>query len=106
MASKYLRGDINLAYPVSEIAVMGPEGAINIVFRKELGEAANPEETRAKLVENYRQTFANPFRSAEHGNLDAIILPEDTRPTLIRTLDLLKRKRETNPPKKHGNIPL
>ena len=106
MASKYLRGDINLAYPVSEIAVMGPEGAINIVFRKELASAENPEEERTKLIDNYRQTFANPFRSAERGNLDAIILPEDTRPTLIRALEILKKKRDSTPPKKHGNIPL
>lgn len=106
MASKYLRGDINLAYPVSEIAVMGPAGAINIVFRKELEEAKDREETRGRLIENYRQTFANPFRSAELGNLDGVILPEDTRPTLIRTLEMLKKKREANPPKKHGNIPL
>jgi len=106
MASKYLRGDINLAYPASEIAVMGPEGAINIVFRRELENAENPKEERRRLIDNYRQTFANPFRSAEHGNLDAIILPEDTRPTLIRALEMLKKKRDNNPPKKHGNIPL
>jgi len=106
MASKYLGGDINLAYPVSEIAVMGPEGAINIVFRKELSSANNPDQERTKLIENYRQTFANPFRSAERGNLDAVILPEDTRPTLIRALEMLKKKRTNNPPKKHGNMPL
>lgn len=106
MSSKFLRGDINLAYPSAEIAVMGPEGAINIVFRKELRQADEPEKVRTKLVDDYRDAFANPFKSAELGNIDAIILPEDTRPTLIQALEMLKKKRDVNPPKKHGNIPL
>ena len=106
MASKFLRGDINLAYPGSEIAVMGPEGAINIVFRNELKEAKDEKKARQRLVEDYRRMFANPFRSAELGNLDAIIVPEDTRPTLVRSLEILKKKRENNLPRKHGNIPL
>jgi len=106
MSSKHLRGDMNFAYPTAEIAVMGPEGAINIVFRDALQKAEDPAKAREELVENYRQTFANPFKAAELGYLDAVIPPEDTRPTLIRSLEMLKRKRASNPPKKHGNIPL
>jgi propionyl-CoA carboxylase beta chain len=106
MASKHLRGDINLAYPTGEIAVMGPEGAINIVFREALQKSADPARAREDLVTNYRETFANPFKAAESGYIDAVIYPEDTRPTLIRALDMLKNKRDYNPPKKHGNIPL
>ena len=106
MASKHLRGDINLAYPTGEIAVMGPEGAINIVFRETLQKSADPARAREDLVTNYRETFANPFKAAESGYIDAVIYPEDTRPTLIRALDMLKNKRDYNPPKKHGNIPL
>lgn len=106
MSSKHLRGDINLAYPTGEIAVMGPEGAINIVFRDQLAKAPDPEKTRVELAESYRQTFANPFKAAELGYLDAVIPPEETRPTLIRSLEMLKKKRDSNPAKKHGNIPL
>lgn len=106
MSSKHLRGDVNLAYPTAEIAVMGPEGAINIVFREALEKTEDPAKTREELTENYRQTFANPFKAAELGYIDAVIPPEDTRPTLIRSLEMLKKKRVDNPPKKHGNIPL
>ena len=106
MSSKHLQGDINLAYPTGEIAVMGPEAAINIVFRRELENAQNAEKSREELTENYRNTFANPIKAAEQGYLDAVIPPEETRPTLIRSLEMLKKKRDTNPPKKHGNIPL
>ena len=106
MSSKHLRGDINLAYPTGEIAVMGPEGAINIVFRDALQKAANPTKAREELVENYRQTFANPFKAAESGYIDAVIYPDDTRPILIRALEMLKNKQDHSPPKKHGNIPL
>src|ERR1044072_1470030 len=106
MASKHLRGDINLAYPTGEIAVMGPEGAINIVFRDELQKAAEPANAREQLITRYRETFANPFKAAESGYIDGIIYPEETRPTLIRALDLLKNKQDHHPPKKHGNIPL
>ena len=106
MASKHLRGDINLAYPTGEIAVMGPEGAINIVFREALQKASDPTKARDELVDHYRQTFANPFKAAESGYVDAVIYPEDTRPTLIRALEMLKNKQDHNPPKKHGNIPL
>src|SRR2546422_1351579 len=106
MSSKHLRGDVNLAFPTGEIAVMGPEGAINIVSREALQKAQNPAKAREELVDHYRQTFANPFKAAESGYIDAVIYPEDTRPTLIRSLEMLKNKREQNPPKKHGNIPL
>jgi propionyl-CoA carboxylase beta chain len=106
MASKHLRSDVNLAYPTAEIAVMGPEGAINIVSREALQKSADPVKSREELAAQYRQTFANPFKAAEAGYIDSIIYPEDTRPTLIRTLEMLKNKRDHNPPKKHGNIPL
>ena len=106
MSSKHLRGDINLAYPTGEIAVMGPEGAINIVFRDQLEKSDDPTKARAEMVDNYRRTFANPFKAAESGYIDAVIYPEDTRPTLIRALEMLKNKQLHNPPKKHGNIPL
>jgi len=106
MASKHLRGDINFAYPTAEIAVMGPEGAINIVFRDELQKAADPANAREQLIGEYRDTFANPFKAAESGYIDGIIYPEETRPTLIRALDMLKNKQDHHPPKKHGNIPL
>jgi len=106
MASKHLRGDINFAYPTAEIAVMGPEGAINIVFRDELQKAADPANAREQLIGKYRDTFANPFKAAESGYIDGIIYPEETRPTLIRALDMLKNKQDHHPPKKHGNIPL
>jgi propionyl-CoA carboxylase beta chain len=106
MSSKHLRGDINLAYPTGEIAVMGPEGAINIVFREALHKAADSAKTRDDMAAHYRETFANPFKAAESGYVDAVIYPEDTRPTLIRSLEMLKNKQDHNPPKKHGNIPL
>ena len=106
MASKHLRGDINFAYPTAEIAVMGPEGAINIVFRDQLQGAADPANVREQLIAKYRATFANPFKAAESGYIDGIIYPEETRPTLIRALDMLKNKQDHHPPKKHGNIPL
>ena len=106
MSSKHLRGDINLAWPSAEIAVMGPEGAVNIVFREELARAENPEETRSRLVEEFRGKFSTPYVAASHGYLDDVIDPRETRPRLIRALEMLQNKRETLPPKKHGNIPL
>ena len=108
MSSKHHGGDINFAYPTAEIAVMGPEGAVNIVFRHEL-EAAPPEkraEVQAQLVDEYRKTFASPYKAAELGYIDEIILPENTRPKLIRALKSLRRKQEERPARKHGNIPL
>jgi propionyl-CoA carboxylase beta chain len=106
MSSKHIGADINLAYPTAEIAVMGPEGAIDIVFRKELAEADDPAERKDELVDEYRETFANPFKAAELGYIDEIIEPEDTRPRLIQSLEMLANKRVESPPKKHGNIPL
>ena len=106
MSSKHLRGDMNLAWPSAEIAVMGPEGAVNIVFREELAKAENPEETRTNLTEDYRDRFSNPYVAASRGYLDDVIEPQETRPRLIKALDMLQNKRDTLPPKKHGNIPL
>jgi len=106
MSSKHLRGDINLAWPTAEIAVMGPDGAVNIIFRKEIAESASPEETRFRLVAEYRAKFANPYVAASRGYLDAVIEPHETRPRLINALEMLQNKRDTNPPRKHGNIPL
>lgn len=106
MSSKHLRGDINLAWPTAEIAVMGPEGAINILYRRELAEADDPEALRAQLVREYRDTFANPYVAASRGYLDDVIEPKQTRPRLINALEMLQNKRDENPPKKHGNIPL
>jgi propionyl-CoA carboxylase beta chain len=106
MASKHLRTDVNLAYPTAEIAVMGPEGAVNIVYRRELQKAEEPERLRREKVEEFRERFANPYIAAERGWVDAVIEPHDTRPKLIAALRMLETKRDTLPPKKHGNIPL
>lgn len=106
MSSKHLRGDINLAYPSAEIAVMGPEGAVNIIFRNEIKQAQDPNAEKERLVNEYRKTFANPYKAAEKGYIDDVIMPEDTRPRIISAFNMLKNKRDTNPPKKHGNIPL
>ncbi|HYV49184.1 MAG TPA: carboxyl transferase domain-containing protein, partial [Myxococcaceae bacterium] len=106
MASKHIRADINYAYPTAEIAVMGPEGAVNIIFRNELAKAADPAAERNRLVAEYREKFANPFKAAELGYVDEVIRPEQTRPKLIRALEMLKDKRQDNLPRKHGNIPL
>ena len=106
MSSKHIRADVNFAYPTSEFAVMGPEGAVNIVFRKELAEADDPVSRKEELVDDYREKFANPFKAAELGYIDEVIKPEETRPKIIEALEMLATKRDTNPPKKHGNIPL
>src|SRR5580658_1470015 len=106
MSSKHTRGDFNFAYPSSEIAVMGPDGAVNIVFRGQIEKASDPVAEKAKLVEEYRRTFANPFKAAELGYIDEVLMPHDTRPRLITSLKALENKREKNPPRKHGNIPL
>jgi acetyl-CoA carboxylase carboxyltransferase component len=106
MSSKHLRGDVNYAWPTSEIAVMGPEGAVNVVFRKEVAEADDPEAKRQELVEAYREEFANPYVAAGRGYIDDVIEPAETRPRIIEALKMLQNKRDTNPPKKHGNIPL
>lgn len=106
MASKHIRTDINFAYPTAEIAVMGAEGAVGILYRKELADTTNPEETRQRIVNEFKEKFANPYIAAERGFIDEVIEPAYTRPKLIRALSLLENKRDTNPPKKHGNIPL
>jgi propionyl-CoA carboxylase beta chain len=106
MGSKHMRADVNLAYPTAEIAVMGPEGAVNILFRRELAEAADPAAFRAQKVAEFREMFANPYVAAARGYVDEVIEPKETRPKLIRALRTLATKRDTNPPKKHGNIPL
>ncbi|MDQ1335162.1 MAG: propionyl-CoA carboxylase beta chain [Thermodesulfobacteriota bacterium] len=106
MSAKHLGGDVNFAYPTAEIAVMGPEGAANIIFRKELTEADDPVAAKERLVEEYRNNFASPFKAAELGYTDHIIFPEKTRPRLIQALMMLKDKRESIPERRHGNIPL
>jgi propionyl-CoA carboxylase beta chain len=106
MGSKHMRADVNLAYPTAEIAVMGPEGAVNILYRRELGEARDPAAFRAEKVGEFREKFANPYVAASRGYVDEIIEPRETRPKLIRALRGLETKRDTNPPRKHGNIPL
>jgi len=106
MNSKHIRADLNLAYPHAEIAVMGADGAVNIIHRGELKAAADPEARRAELVEEYRSTFANPYKAAELGYIDRVIHPKDTRVEISSALRMLRNKRATNPAKKHGNIPL
>jgi acetyl-CoA carboxylase carboxyltransferase component len=106
MSSKHIRGDVNLAWPTAEIAVMGPDGAVNIIFRKELAQAEDPIQRKAELVAEYREKFANPYVAASRGYIDDVILPSDTRSRLINALEMLANKRDHNPPKKHGCIPL
>lgn len=106
MGSKHLRTDINLAYPTAEIAVMGAEGAVNIVYRNEISRASNQQELRAEKVQEFKEKFANPFVAAERGYIDDVILPRETRPRVIRALRMLENKVDTMPRKKHGNIPL
>jgi len=106
MSSKGLRGDICYAWPTAEIAVMGPEGATNIVYRAEIAKSEKPEETRGKLIQEYRDKFANPYVAAARGYIDDVIDPRETRPKIIKALEMLKNKKVTNPPKKHSNIPL
>jgi acetyl-CoA carboxylase carboxyltransferase component len=106
MSSKHVRGDVNLAWPSAEIAVMGPDGAVNIIFRKELAQADDADARRAELVAEYREKFANPYIAASRGYIDDVIEPHETRPRLINALEMLANKRDSNPPKKHGCIPL
>ncbi len=106
MNSKHIRSDLNLAWPSAEIAVMGPDGAVNIIFRRELTEADDPVARKAELVQDYRDSFANPYVAASRGFVDDVIVPSETRPRLINALAMLENKRDENPPKKHGNIPL
>ena len=106
MNSKHIRGDINLAWPQAEIAVMGPKGAVEILFRRELDEAEDAEAAEAEQIEEYREKFANPYIAAARGYVDDVIDPRETRERLISALDMLQNKRDKNPPRKHGNIPL
>ena len=106
MSSKHIRGDANFAWPTAEIAVMGPEGAVNILYRREMESAADPAALREAKIREYREKFANPYVAAERGYVDEVIEPRDTRTRLCAMLELLKNKRDTNPPRKHGNIPL
>ena len=106
MASKHIRTDLNLAYPTAEIAVMGPEGAVNVLYRRELAKAADPEALRRQKVDEFREKFANPYVAADRGFIDAIIEPRLTRRKIVAGLEMTRTKRDKNPPKKHGNIPL
>jgi acetyl-CoA carboxylase carboxyltransferase component len=106
MSSKHIRGDLNYAWPTAEIAVMGPDGAVNILYREEIANAADPEAMKQKLTQEYRDHFANPYIAAGRGYIDDVIEPHQTRAKLIAGLEMLQNKRDTNPPKKHGNIPL
>ncbi len=106
MNSKHIRSDLNLAWPTAEIAVMGPDGAVNIIFRHELATAEDPDKRREELVAEYKENFANPYAAARRGYIDDVIEPSQTRPRLINALNMLQNKRDHNPPKKHGNIPL
>jgi propionyl-CoA carboxylase beta chain len=106
MNSKHIRGDINLAWPTAEIAVMGPKGAVEVLFRRELAAADDPEAAAEERIEEYREAFAHPYVAAARGYVDDVIDPRETRPRLISALDMLENKRDSNPPRKHGNIPL
>ncbi|HEX5408925.1 MAG TPA: acyl-CoA carboxylase subunit beta [Gemmatimonadaceae bacterium] len=106
MSSKHIRGDFNVAWPTAEIAVMGPRGAVEILYRKELSDQADPQAATEQRIEEYRARFAHPYIAAGRGYLDDIIDPRDTRPRLIDALDTMRTKRDRNPPRKHGNIPL
>jgi acetyl-CoA carboxylase carboxyltransferase component len=106
MSSKHIRADYNVAWPGAEIAVMGPDGAVNIIFRKEISEAEDPLARKDELTADYREKFANPYIAASFGFIDDVIEPSETRPRLINALEMLENKRDSNPPKKHGNIPL
>ena len=106
MSSKHIRTDLNYAYPTAEIAVMGPEGAGNVLYRKELSESNDPDVLRNEKIAEFRKKFANPYVAAERGYIDEVIMPHRTRSKLITGLRSLETKRDKNPPKKHGNIPL
>jgi len=106
MSSKHLRGDVNFAWPTAEVAVMGPDGAANVVYRDEIAHAENPDARRKELIDEYRQKFANPYIPAGRGFIDDVIDPRETRTKVIRALEMLQNKADRNPPKKHGNIPL
>jgi propionyl-CoA carboxylase beta chain len=106
MGSKHLGADMNVAWPTAQIAVMGAQGAVNILYRNDIGNADDPEAKRAELITAYEDHLANPYLAAERGYVDAVIQPHETRTEIVRALRILRSKRETLPPKKHGNIPL
>ncbi len=106
MSSKHIRGDLNLAWPTAEIAVMGPEGAVEIIYRRDLKESDDAPSLKTQLANDYREKLANPYVAAERGYIDDVIEPRETRARLINGLEVFQNKRDTNPPKKHGNIPL
>ncbi len=106
MSSKHIRGDLNLAWPTAEIAVMGPKGAVEILFKDEIAKSEDQAAATARLSDEYTARFANPYNAAERGYVDDVIDPRDTRPRLIEALRTLAGKRDRNPPRKHGNIPL
>jgi propionyl-CoA carboxylase beta chain len=106
MASKHMLADFNFAWPTAEVAVMGPEGAVNIIYRRDIAQSPTPDERRAKLIEDYKAHFANPYAAAERGYIDDVIEPSQTRPKLIKALRTLETKRVAQPRRKHGNIPL
>jgi propionyl-CoA carboxylase beta chain len=106
MSSRHIRGDYNIAWPTAELAVMGPDGAVNIIYRKDIAQADDPEKVRKTFIDDYEEKFANPYIAASLGYIDNIVEPSDTRPLLIKALEMLMGKRQNLPPKKHGNIPL
>jgi propionyl-CoA carboxylase beta chain len=106
MSSKHMLADFNFAWPTAEVAVMGPEGAVNIIFRRDLETSPTPDERRQKLISDYKARFANPYTAAERGYIDDVIVPHETRPRLINALETLQTKRIERPKRKHGNIPL
>jgi propionyl-CoA carboxylase beta chain len=106
MSSKHLGADFNFAWPTAEVAVMGPEGAVNIIYRRDLAASPTPDERRQKLMDDYKARFANPYTAAERGYIDDVIVPSETRVKLITALETLQTKREPGPKRKHGNIPL
>jgi propionyl-CoA carboxylase beta chain len=106
MASKHMLADFNFAWPTAEVAVMGPEGAVNIIYRRDLERSPTPDNRREKLVADYKARFANPYTAAERGYVDDVIVPHETRPKVITALETLLTKREPGPKRKHGNIPL
>ena len=106
MSSKHLRSDINFAWPSAEIAVMGAEGAVNIIYRSEIAEAKDPDAKRQELIKEYQERFTTPYIAASRGFLDDVIDPADTRVRIIKALEMLQNKRDSLPAKKHGNIPL
>jgi propionyl-CoA carboxylase beta chain len=106
MASKHLLADFNFAWPTAEVAVMGPEGAVNIIYRRDIASSPTPDERRAKLMDDYKARFANPYSAAERGYIDDVLVPHETRPRLITALETLQTKRDPGPRRKHGNIPL